>query len=110
MENERRKNDEILKLKLNDIHKDIESLKKTHSKKFDEILEYNKHQDKLISGVDLLLRGNGKPENGYIVKHEKLFEKVQGICKTLTIHWALLVGVFMLIAGSVIKLIWFMPK
>ena len=114
MDNERRKNDEILKLKLDGIHKDIESLEKTHSKKFDMILEYNKRQDESNALIRRLVTGNGNPEDGYIAKHAKLEVEVKegfkSILKTLAIHWALLAGIAMLIAGSVVRFIFFMPK
>ena len=80
---------------------------KTFDDKLNQILEYNERQDKSIATLNEIMLGNGKPENGYVVKHERLSEKVSAICSTLKTHWGLLAGIGLTTIGAVVKIAFF---
>ncbi|MBS3742481.1 MAG: hypothetical protein KGY74_10205 [Candidatus Cloacimonetes bacterium] len=89
---DRRQFDKVLKIKLNNI------------------LEYNKRQDKLIKDIHRVIHGNGDPEKGLLLKHSNLSSKhtnlkedVDNIKSTLRMHWVLLTSEFLVIVLIALK-------
>ena len=66
--------------------------------KIDQILADNLRQNDQLNKIEVLITGNGNPDNGIIVKTTKLTSKVDNLCAALKIHRGLLVT----IAGSLI--------
>ena len=75
--------------------------------KLNQILEYNQRQDKMINDIHKVIHGNGNPENGLIVKTTRMHEKINAVCDTLKIHWALLASIGITTVGAVIKIAFF---
>ena len=75
--------------------------------KLDNILEYNKRQDKAIADIHKIVTGNGTPESGLIVKQARMSEKITAICATLKIHWAFLISISLTTIGAIIKVAFF---
>jgi len=94
----------------------------TNSRKNDELILYkldelkagNKKQDETTNKILVLLTGNGKPENGLIVKHHKLVERVKSNTDVLSKHWRMLsaiaIGVFGTIFGVLFKIVYTIIK
>ena len=75
--------------------------------KLDQIIEYNKRQDKSIAEIHKIVTGNGTPENGLVVKQARMSEKITAICATLKIHWAFLISISLTTIGAIIKVAFF---
>jgi len=73
--------------------------------KIDQLLEYNQRQDKRIGEIHQILMGNGEPERGMVVKQARLSERVDNVCKSIKIHWGILIGVILAAIGAVLKVI-----
>lgn len=71
--------------------------------KLNQIIKYNERQDKSIATLNKVMLGNGNPEKGYVVKHERLTEKVAGIISTLRVHWGLLSAILLALAGLALR-------
>lgn len=71
--------------------------------KLDQILEYNKRQDKLIGEIHKVVHGNGNPENGLIVKCTRMSEKIISLSRTAKVHW----GLFVLLIGIAVRSVFF---
>ena len=65
-------------------------------KQLDNILEYNKRQDKLIGDIHKIIYGNGEVDKSWI-------HKFAIISTTLKLHW----GLFEIILGFLTKLLFF---
>ena len=78
---------------------------KVFENKLDEIIDYNKRQDKLIGEIHEVIHGNGNPEDGLIVKHTRTDERSKSNARQLAIHWALIVGIFLATAGAVLAIV-----
>jgi len=71
--------------------------------KLDQIIDYNKSQDKMIKEIHTVIHGNGNPETGLIVKTTRMSEKLNSITTTMKIHWALII----IVIGIAIKTAFF---
>ena len=71
--------------------------------KLNEIIEYNKRQDKLIGKVHEILTGNGDPEKGLVVRHTRLSERIKLNSAMLKIYGSLLI----IVIGAIVKLAFF---
>ena len=80
---------------------------KVFDHKLDQIIEYNKRQDVKIDEIHKVIHGNGNPETGLIVKTTRMSEKINAICSTLKIHWALLGSIVLTVIGGVVKMAFF---
>ena len=75
--------------------------------KLNQILEYNKRQDKMIDDIHKVIHGNGNPELGLVVKGARKDEIIKSHTSTLKIHWAFIIGICTIVIGAVIRLSFF---
>jgi len=73
--------------------------------KIDQILADNIRQNNQLNKIEVLITGNGNPDNGIIVKTTKLTSKVENLCTTLKIHWGLLATLVGSLIGISMKVI-----
>jgi len=73
--------------------------------KIDQILSDNMKQNKQLDKIEVLITGNGNPDNGLIVKSTKIASKVDGIISTLKIHWGLFATLISALIGVSIRVI-----
>ena len=73
--------------------------------KIDRIISDNENQNKQLAKIEVLITGNGNPDNGLIVKSTKLTSRVDGIISTLRIHWGLFATLISALVGVSIRVI-----
>ncbi len=100
---ERRNNDNVFKLHLENLGIKIDNLAESNNEKFKTIIDYNKSQDRQIKEINVVLRGNGNPEVGHSTRLTRLEEKVKILFQRNKIQ----LSVAIIILGLVAKLAFF---
>lgn len=71
--------------------------------KLNVIIDQNREQNIKISDIHKTIHGNGNPDNGLVVKHAKLGERISAISTQMKLHW----GIFLMLIGVIVKIAFF---